>query len=74
MPFYVKYSIGGDTVVEELLDCRNRGDAVKRLDTYKDKADGHQVSLTSDMSRVAQWRVLVVLEDEISPAPGHERN
>jgi hypothetical protein len=73
MPFYIKYSLNGNTVVEKLQGCKNRGEAVKQLDDYKGKADDHNVSLTSDTSRIEQWQRLAKLESEITPSIRSER-
>ncbi len=73
MPFYVKYTVKGNTVVEELQDCNNRGEAVKRLGEYKELADDNSVGLTSDPDRLAQWQELVRQEAEITPHRSTER-
>ena len=73
MPFYVKYVKSGNTVVEELHDCHNRGEAAGRLKLYKEIADDNSVGLTSDPARFAQWQELVRQEEEISPKRGNER-
>ena len=73
MPFYVKYVKGGSTIVEELHDCHNRGEAVGRLKSYKEIADDNGVGLTSDPARLAQWQELVRQEAEITPRQSTER-
>ena len=73
MPFYVKYVKDGLTVVEELQNCKNRGEAAGKLVHYKEIADDGGVALTSDTSRLAQWHELVRQEEEITPKSGNER-
>lgn len=73
MPFYVKYVKNKNTIVEELHDCKNRGEAAKRLSIYKEIADENSVGLTSDPIRIAGWLELVRQEEEINPQTGKER-
>ncbi len=73
MPFYVKYVKGGSTVIEELQNCKNRGEAAGKLKLYKEIADDGSVGLTSDPSRIAQWFKLVRQEEEITPKRGVEK-
>lgn len=61
------YETEDKTVVVELDEVENRGEAVKLLSNFRKLSKDGQVSLTADPERVAQWQKIVSIEKGETP-------